>query len=1111
MTSTTVRLLAAGVIAAAFVAAIGSPSIVTAAGTALPACTAAQLVPQLGATTVNQGVGSYADTGSNLVRGKDTLVRFFLVNQSAVNTTCAGTTYVRSANLTVTNASGGASYGPTGALQTFGSSGAAIPSSTVSVDSNADPKFVLPAANATSCLNTPCTDSAPFTLTFAASITYSTSLSATAVALSLSSVTATFDKSTNALRILAVPMGDKSQSYSTQFSASAELATRNGFAALSRIYPLPAGVSSTLNTTTGGVRYKLDLSAMLDVKSVSGAYDGNNKFCGTQANFDAGIKSLLTGFLSVYNSSITDTNQRADRVLGVVDKNISDGSTSSFNCAEAMASTNSPVAWVRAIPDQAASGKTPAVPSMTGALMAMEIAHTFGLDTTLTFHSPNTQADLTAPDKAYNLSSRSYLADDRSAMRFVSTNPFNNNNALFEKDDFGHMLCNLGGSLTANCTAASTGTVVAAGPTFAIFGTTDFTAGGTHVLESFESEDDPIFAAPPGGDLVLRFFNSSGQVGDVSPGGSLTIDKTLTTPVIPPKPDVVFLADTTGSMGAALDNVKSNIVSIMSQVRAAQPDAQFGAASYKDFACTLGGVTETPFSLDHAVTADTSAVQTAINTWSAPPGSGCDIPEAQLWALHKLATDSAVGWRTGSSRIVVWIGDAPGHDPSNGISQSTAISELNAAGIRVIAINLVNNVEHTSLDDTGQATAIVNATGGVLKTTSDAAQVSPSILAGLTNLPATVTHTVTTCDPALSVSFDAESKTVTSGEPVSWTETVNIASSAAPGSTLTCTVQFLVNGVLPDDPAFTQRLSIKLTGGDALIATFEGANPAALRAHVIYDCGNGEKEPAFVALEGTEVASSIVQFQQNVDPSLSCANASGTASLTIVGTNGVDTVEQTVPTSPSTFPVSDKKPTASIYQPTVDALIPYTSQMSLNGHVADPEDGNRPAHWAISGPASASGDGDVVDVPPPPGGWPAGDYTIQLSGSDADGNTATATVTVHVAHYTFAGFFQPVDNPPVVNTGRAGNTYPLKFSLTQNGTVVSDLSAVVALRYAAIGCGAQPPDALETSSSGGTVLRYDTTTQQYVYNWQTPKQAGCYVVTVTLADGSTWPAFFQLK
>src|SRR5206468_2769369 len=220
-------------------------------------------------------------------------------------------------------------------------------------------------------------------------------------------------------------------------------------------------------------------------------------------------------YLAVYNGSVTDPAFAADRVMGVVDKAISDGSTSTFNCAEAMASTVSPEMWVRAIPDTAASGKIAAAPSMTGGLMAMEMSHTFNMDVTPSFHSANTQADTTAPERAYNISSRSYLSDDRSAMRFVSTSPFNNNNALFERDDYEHMLCNLGGSLnvlpgtTAACPSTPTnqtvGTVVAAGPTFAIFGTTDFTLAGTHVLESYKGDNgDPVFQTR-NGLLALRF------------------------------------------------------------------------------------------------------------------------------------------------------------------------------------------------------------------------------------------------------------------------------------------------------------------------------------------------------------------------------------------------------------------------------------------------------------------------------------------------------------------------------------------------------------------------------------------------------------------------------
>jgi hypothetical protein len=318
--------------------------------------------------------------------------------------------------------------------------------------------------------------------------------------------------------------------------------------------------------------------------------------------------------------------------------------------------------------------------------------------------------------------------------------------------------------------------------------------------------------------------------------------------------------------------------------------------------------------------------------------------------------------------------------------------------------------------------------------------------------------------------------------------------------------------VLPSDLEFTQTLSIKLTGETSIVGTFQAANPNLVRAHVIYDCGNGEKEPAFVGLDGLTVETNVVQFQQNVDPSLACANATGTASLTIVATNGVAAEPVTVGTTSSTLPVADKAPSAAIYQPTLDATIPYTSQFSLNGHVADPEEGNLAAHWTIvSGPLTpaVTATTDVVDVPPPAGGWPAGDYVIRLTGADTPGHTATALATIHVARYTFSGFLQPVDNPPTLNAGKAGKTYPVKWTLTQNGAAVTDLVAVESVKFAGAPCGTAPSDALESTVTGGTSLRFEG--GQFIYNWATPSTPGCYVLLLSLADGSTWPAYFKLS
>ena len=169
-----------------------------------------------------------------------------------------------------------------------------------------------------------------------------------------------------------------------------------------------------------------------------------------------------------------------------------------------------------------------------------------------------------------------------------------------------------------------------------------------------------------------------------NPGDSFTVTKTVHTPVIPPRPDVVFLADTTGSMGPAIANVKANATSIMTAVRTAQPDSDFGVANYTDFDCS----DPFPFHLDQAVTASIPAAQTAIDGWTV--GNGCDVPEAQINALYTLATDPAVGFRADSTRIIVWFGDASGHDPSGGHTLTDAIDALVAADIKVIAVPVVS-------------------------------------------------------------------------------------------------------------------------------------------------------------------------------------------------------------------------------------------------------------------------------------------------------------------------------------------------------------------------------------------------------------------------------------
>ena len=301
-------------------------------------------------------------------------------------------------------------------------------------------------------------------------------------------------------------------------------------------------------------------------------------------------------------------------------------------------------------------------------------------------------------------------------------------------------------------------------------------------------------------------------------GTSAVVAKTVQTPAIPPKPDVLILADTTGSMGSTLAGLRSDLTSLVTQVLAAQPDSQFGVSEYKDREfCSSDPFA---FQLDQSVTASTPAVQAAVNGLSA--SGGCDTPESQLTALWTIATNPAsAGWRTASTRIVAWFGDSSGHDPSFGHSLADVTTALAAQGIKVIAVPIVTS-SGNGLDSTGQATAITAATGGNLVASSAPADVANAILTGLQNLPVTVQPSATGCDPNLTLSWNPPSITVTSGDVANFDETIAVNAGASPGTTLSCTVDFLLNGA-SGGPAFTETITVTVPKHDAVLTV----NPAS--------------------------------------------------------------------------------------------------------------------------------------------------------------------------------------------------------------------------------------------------------------------------------------------
>jgi hypothetical protein len=161
----------------------------------------------------------------------------------------------------------------------------------------------------------------------------------------------------------------------------------------------------------------------------------------------------------------------------------------------------------------------------------------------------------------------------------------------------------------------------------------------------------------------------------------------------------------------------------------------------------------------------------------------------------------------------------------------------------------------------------------------------------------------------------------------------------------------------------------------------------------------------------------------------------------------------------------------------------------------------------LDGECTVAGYGDSV-----------GEHTVKATANDIAGNSGESeSITYTVKKWELTGFYQPVDMGSTINTVKGGSTVPFKFdisaateftSTTFNGNPIGTFSAKK------VSCTAGGEDAIEqvVTATGGTALRYDTTSGQFVYNWQTPKGAGiCYDTTFTDQSGGTLTAHFKTK
>ncbi|MFB7342248.1 HYR domain-containing protein [Streptomyces hydrogenans] len=330
----------------------------------------------------------------------------------------------------------------------------------------------------------------------------------------------------------------------------------------------------------------------------------------------------------------------------------------------------------------------------------------------------------------------------------------------------------------------------------------------------------------------------------LDPGASLQVDKLVRTPVVPPMPEVVLLVDGTRSMEPVVTDVRAGLSDIITTVRSNQPDARFAVATFGDQQVDPGA----GFDVTAELTQDDGTLRAGVDALGIGRGNGSMGPSEDwingLWQIANGSGGETV-FRENSSPVIVLVSDASSHNPSNGHTIEDTIFALQDKNARVLGVDVetpvgdgLDGTGYAGIEDQienprttpGQATRIIEATGGRKLSGIDPGQVAEAIVEGLGNLPTRVGHRLTACDPALTVTLDPPTRDVVSGETAGFAETITVAPDAPQGATLTCTVEFLLGTQAPDttalgvaaaDPAYQQQISITVNDVSAPVITLD--------------------------------------------------------------------------------------------------------------------------------------------------------------------------------------------------------------------------------------------------------------------------------------------------
>jgi hypothetical protein len=167
---------------------------------------------------------------------------------------------------------------------------------------------------------------------------------------------------------------------------------------------------------------------------------------------------------------------------------------------------------------------------------------------------------------------------------------------------------------------------------------------------------------------------------DLVPGGMARTDTLEFDPQIR-RADVLFLVDTTGSMGGTITGLRTSLSSIVTMVRAAIPDTAFGVARFDDFpVSTYGSTPDVPFGLIQRITTNMTDITTGVAGLTLH--GGFDGPESQIEAMFQAATGD--GFR--SSAGAAW---TPAFVPATGFDATRGHGMIGGAGYRADALPII--------------------------------------------------------------------------------------------------------------------------------------------------------------------------------------------------------------------------------------------------------------------------------------------------------------------------------------------------------------------------------------------------------------------------------------